>query len=107
MRQRCYNPKHGKFPLYGARGISVCALWRRDYAAFLGHVGRAPTAAHSLDRIENNGHYEPGNVRWATATMQANNRRVGIDRHRFSHTEAVAAGRKGALSRWAKAKETP
>lgn len=52
----------------------MCAEWRDDFAAFLSHVGRAP-ADTSIDRINNDGHYEPGNVRWADAKTQANNQR--------------------------------
>lgn len=62
---------------YGARrGIRarVCPQWAESFAAFLAHVGRRPTRHHSLDRIDNSGAYEPGNVRWATARVQGRNR---------------------------------
>lgn len=76
MITRCENPKHEKFPYYGGRGISVCARWRHDFKAFLADVGLRPSAAHSIDRYpDNNGHYEPGNVRWATRSKQMQNRR--------------------------------
>lgn len=76
MRYRCSRPNHAKFKDYGGRGISVCAEWVADFGAFLAYVGHRPTEGHSLDRYPNNdGNYEPGNVRWATATEQANNRR--------------------------------
>lgn len=64
-----------KYEHYGGRGITVCERWRESYPAFLADVGRKPSPQHSLDRIDNDGHYEPGNVRWATAKQQANNRR--------------------------------
>jgi hypothetical protein len=76
MRDRCNNPKNNRYYCYGAIGVSVCELWNTDYASFLAHVGRKPTPRHTLDRWPNpNGNYEPGNVRWATAKEQANNKR--------------------------------
>jgi len=75
MRARCENPRNNRFRLYGARGITVCAEWRADYAAFLRDMGPCPSRAHSLDRIDPDGNYEPGNCRWATATEQARNHR--------------------------------
>lgn len=72
---RCENKKDKKYPDYGGRGIRVWSGWRGDYMAFLGHVGRRPSADHSLDRIDNSKGYEPGNVRWATKIEQASNRR--------------------------------
>jgi hypothetical protein len=59
MRQRCYNPKCKAFRNYGGRGISVCELWLNSYPAFLADMGRRPSPDHSLDRIDNNGNYEP------------------------------------------------
>lgn len=76
MRQRCHNPKNPYYGGYGARGISVAPEWHGDFMAFFAHVGPKPSQAHSLDRINNNGNYEPGNVRWATRAEQSLNRRV-------------------------------
>ena len=75
MRRRCYEPGHKSYPDYGGRGIKVCPEWRHDFEEFYLYVGKMPTPEHSLDRIDNNGNYEPGNVRWATATEQRRNRR--------------------------------
>lgn len=75
MKQRCYNPRNKRFSYYGARGIVVCERWRKSFSDFLADVGLRPSQKHSLDRIKNEGNYEPGNVRWATAKQQANNRR--------------------------------
>lgn len=75
MKQRCRNPKNKAFPDYGGRGIKVCERWS-VFLNFLSDVGEKPSSEHSLDRYpNNNGNYEPGNVRWATRTEQNNNQR--------------------------------
>lgn len=71
---RCKNPKNKSYYRYGGRGIRFCFT---SFAAFILDVGRRPSSDHSLDRKNNNGNYEPGNVRWATAQEQARNRRTG------------------------------
>jgi hypothetical protein len=74
---RCTNPKHPNWKNYGGRGISVCDEWRHSFKAFLAHIGPRPSSEHSLDRYPNNdGNYEPGNVRWATRSQQRRNTRV-------------------------------
>jgi hypothetical protein len=79
MKQRCYNPNNRNFPNYGGRGITVCAAWRDDFAAFLHDMGPRPSPDHSLDRFpDNDGNYEPGNVRWATPDQQRGNMRHTI-----------------------------
>ncbi|VVB51695.1 MazG nucleotide pyrophosphohydrolase domain protein [uncultured archaeon] len=74
IKRRCYNPKSHSFPWYGGRGIGMSPVWREDFAAFFRDVGPRPSKQHSLDRINTNGNYELGNVRWATAVEQANNK---------------------------------
>lgn len=71
-RGRCNNPTHWKYANYGGRGIEFKFA---GYPEFLAAVGRKPGPEYSLDRIDNSGHYEPGNVRWADQKTQANNRR--------------------------------
>ncbi len=75
MLARCYNPKTDTFKYYGGRGIKVCKQWRNSFAEFFKYTGKAPTSKYSLDRIDNNGDYEPGNVKWSTASEQQRNRR--------------------------------
>lgn len=75
MTQRCHNPAHHAYDRYGGRGITVCEEWRRSFPAFVAGVGDRPSARHTLDRIDNDRGYEPGNVRWATRREQQRNMR--------------------------------
>jgi hypothetical protein len=78
MKARCLNPSDAAYAAYGGRGITVCDRWL-DSSAFLEDMGKRPSPKHSLDRINNNGNYEPGNCRWATARQQIRNTRRNVN----------------------------
>lgn len=76
MIGRCHNENSSDFENYGGRGIYVCERWRGSYEAFLADMGRRPSAAHQLDRIDNDGPYDPSNCRWVTFDRQCRNKRT-------------------------------
>lgn len=93
MIHRCEDPNSVRFHRYGARGIKVCDRWRHSFENFYHDVGPRPGPEYSIDRIDNNGDYEPSNVRWATPVEQGENR-----------TDTIWITYKGetlSLSRWA------
>ena len=77
LRQRCNNPRFKAYKNYGGRGIKVCEAWD-DYAQFKRDVGEPPTPHHTIDRKNNEGDYEPTNVRWATRSEQMHNVRINV-----------------------------
>jgi hypothetical protein len=95
MRQRCNNPNSTHYRHYGGRGITICARWD-DFELFIADVGDKPSKRHSLDRIDVNGDYKPGNVRWATQKEQRWNTRP-----EFAPGQ-TAFGRTQTLDEWAR-----
>jgi hypothetical protein len=93
IKNRCYNPRVKPFKNYGGRGITVCEKWRNSFETFVADVGKAPSGL-TLEGIDNNGHYEPGNCKWATPLEQAHNRRT--------NRLLTAFGKTQIASEWAK-----
>lgn len=75
LKQRCLNPKDKDYPYYGGRGIRVCKRWATSFENFYADMGAKPNNTYSLDRIDNDGDYDPNNCRWADKITQSINRR--------------------------------
>lgn len=84
MIQRCYNKNQYSYNNYGGRGIKVCPRWLDSFVYFHDDMGNKPSIEYSIDRINNDGNYEPSNCRWATKLDQASNRRERSD-NKFGH----------------------
>lgn len=93
IKGRCYNPRHQDFPHYGGRGIQVAEAWRQSFEQFIKDMGDRPEG-FSIDRVDVNGDYAPGNCRWADTATQANNKR---DSRYVTHD-----GEKLTVAQWAR-----
>ena len=86
MKERCFNKNSKAYKSYGGRGITVCDRWRNSYKNFIEDVGLRPSNNHSIDRVDNDKNYEPGNCRWATRSEQQKNKRPsGTSKHKYVH----------------------
>lgn len=100
MKQRCFNPNFDGYATYGGRGIGVCEAWV-DFEGFYRDMGDPPSGM-TLERIDNDKDYEPGNVRWASRLEQANNRRTNVN-GKFTGISVVEYhGRKQTLDAWSR-----
>lgn len=88
-KRRCYDVKRDSYKSYGGRGIKMCRRWRHDFAAFREDMGECPPG-YTIERIDPNGHYEPGNCRWATNAEQQKNRRRTIRLTAYGRTQTMA-----------------
>lgn len=99
IKQRCYNTANKAYPNYGGRGIGLAPEWRdakQFIADVLAAIGERPSDAHSFDRLDNDGNYEPGNVAWSTRSEQAKNQRKGRD---VTPLKALLAERDAEIAR--------
>jgi hypothetical protein len=102
MKARCFNPRHQAYENYGGRGITVCEKYL-PFEGWFPDVGLAPSPDHSLDRIDNDGNYAPGNVHWATRSEQTRNRRPPKQRKRRRSSLAEIQAYAASLARAASA----
>jgi len=78
MKERCNNPQNKSYKNYGGRGIKVCERWEKSFLYFFQDMGKRPSNKHEIDRIDNDGNYEPDNCRWTTRLSNARNKRNNV-----------------------------
>lgn len=96
MILRCTSPSHSRYASYGGRGIKVCSRWHESLLAFIEDMGFPPSPNFSIERINNNGDYEPSNCRWATRSEQRRNMRP------FKRSRYIGFGKTMSRSEWAR-----
>lgn len=94
IKDRCTNPKRKDYPRYGGRGVRVCDRWLHSFENFIADMGEKPSSRHSIERLNNDGDYEPRNCVWATSIEQQNNKRTS----RF----ITSGGRTQTVETWAR-----
>lgn len=90
MKARCLNPNHKNYAEYGGRGIAVCERWLNSFESFYADMGERPSKRHSIDRVDTNEGYSPGNCRWATQVEQTRNTRRSSSVTHKGETKTVA-----------------
>lgn len=90
MLQRCYNPNAKDYKHYGARGITVYEPWKESFYAFYMSIGPRPAPNYTIERIDTNGNYVPGNVKWATRAEQTRNQRSNVNLTIDGETKTVS-----------------
>lgn len=100
MKQRCLNPNDTHHASYGGRGITVHQAWVDDFEAFYREVGAMPAPRMTLERIDNEKGYEPGNVRWATRLEQASNRRTNVTGNYTGTSRVTFQGQERTVAEW-------
>lgn len=88
IKERCFNKKSEFYDNYGGRGITMCERWRDSFENFFADMGHSPSSEHSIDRINVDGNYEPGNCRWATSREQSRNTRKTVLITYMGHTKS-------------------
>lgn len=99
MNQRCHNPSNKDYENYGGRGIEVCSAWRSSFEAFYMSIGPRPATEYTIERLDYNKGYEPGNVKWATRQEQVLNKRDNVN--------LTINGETMAVSQWARHPDCP
>jgi hypothetical protein len=97
IKTRCLNPNADHYERYGGRGIKICERWSLDFASFLTDMGRRPSSKYEIDRIDNDGNYEPGNCRWVTHSVNVANHPSRLSKSGYRGVLIVKSGRFQAL----------
>jgi hypothetical protein len=98
MKDRCYNKNNSRYGDYGGRGIKVCERWLHSVENFVADMGKRPSKKHSIDRIDNNGNYDPDNCKWSTVSEQNCNQRIRKDAVLFDGKNASSWAKELGIS---------